>query len=163
MNREQEILRLLQENARMSEKEIAERLGISEKTVNNTVKKLEKDGVIVGFRALFDDSKLPENAVKAIIEVKVKPERNGGFDRIAKRISKFSKVESLSLMSSGVFDLMIEVKGETLNDVANFVSGKLAPMDGIISTSTHFILKKYKIAGKLLQNEEENERLKVTP
>ena len=163
MNKEQEILRLLQENGRMSDKEIAERLGISEKTVKNTVGKLEKDGVLVGFRALFDDSKLPENAVKAIIEVKVKPERNGGFDRIAKRISKFSKVESLSLMSSGVFDLMIEVKGETLNDVANFVSGKLAPMDGIISTSTHFILKKYKIAGKLLQNEEENERLKVTP
>lgn len=163
MNKEQEILRLLQENGRMSDKEIAERLGISEKTVEKTVVKLEKDGVLVGFRALFDDSKLPENAVKAIIEVKVKPERNGGFDRIAKRISKFSKVESLSLMSSGVFDLMIEVKGETLNDVANFVSGKLAPMDGIISTSTHFILKKYKIAGKLLQNEEENERLKVTP
>ena len=163
MNREQEILRLLQENGRMSDKEIAERLGISEKTVEKTVVKLEKDGILVGFRALFDDSKLPENAVKAIIEVKVKPERNGGFDRIAKRISKFSKVESLSLMSSGVFDLMIEVKGETLNDVANFVSGKLAPMDGIISTSTHFILKKYKIAGKLLQNEEENERLKVTP
>lgn len=163
MNKEQEILRLLQENGRMSDKEIAERLGISEKTVEKTVVKLEKDGILVGFRALFDDSKLPENAVKAIIEVKVKPERNGGFDRIAKRISKFSKVESLSLMSSGVFDLMIEVKGETLNDVANFVSGKLAPMDGIISTSTHFILKKYKIAGKLLQNEEENERLKVTP
>lgn len=163
MNKEQEILRLLQENGRMSDKEIAERLGISEKTVEKTVGKLEKDGILVGFRALFDDSKLPENAVKAIIEVKVKPERNGGFDRIAKRISKFSKVESLSLMSSGVFDLMIEVKGETLNDVANFVSGKLAPMDGIISTSTHFILKKYKIAGKLLQNEEENERLKVTP
>ena len=163
MNKEQEILRLLQENGRMSDKEIAERLGISEKTVEKTIIKLEKDGVLVGFRALFDDSKLPENAVKAIIEVKVKPERNGGFDRIAKRISKFSKVESLSLMSSGVFDLMIEVKGETLNDVANFVSGKLAPMDGIISTSTHFILKKYKIAGKLLQNEEENERLKVTP
>lgn len=163
MNKEQEILRLLQENGRMSDKEIAERLAVSEKTVKKTVEKLEKDGILVGFRALFDDSKLPENAVKAIIEVKVKPERNGGFDRIAKRISKFSKVESLSLMSSGVFDLMIEVKGETLNDVANFVSGKLAPMDGIISTSTHFILKKYKIAGKLLQNEEENERLKVTP
>lgn len=163
MNREQEILRLLQENGRMSDEEISERLNISEKTVKNTVKKLEKEGILVGFRALFDDSKLPENAVKAIIEVKVKPERNGGFDRIAKRISKFSKVESLSLMSSGVFDLMIEVKGETLNDVANFVSGKLAPMDGIISTSTHFILKKYKIAGKLLQNEEENERLKITP
>lgn len=163
MDHKQDILRVLREDARMSDKEIAEQLNITEKTVNTTIKKLEKEGVIVGFRALFDDSKLPENAVKAIIEVKVKPERNGGFDRIARRISKFSKVESLSLMSSGVFDLMIEVKGETLNDVADFVSSKLAPMEGVVSTSTHFILKKYKVSGKLLQNEENNERLKVTP
>ena len=106
---------------------------------------------------------LPENAVKAIIEVKIKPERNGGFDRIAKRISKFSKVESLYLMSSGLFDLMIEVRGETLNDVAEFVSSKLAPMEGVVSTSTHFILKKYKESGKMFENEEEHERLKVTP
>jgi len=163
MDHKQDILRVLREDARMSDKEIAEQLNITEKTVNTTIKKLEKEGVIVGFRALFDDSKLPENAVKAIIEVKVKPERNGGFDRIARRISKFSKVESLSLMSSGVFDLMIEVKGETLNDVADFVSSKLAPMEGVVSTSTHFILKKYKVSGKLLQNEESNERLKITP
>lgn len=163
MDHKQEILRVLREDARLSNEDIAERLGITAKTVAATIKKLEKDGVIVGFRALFDDSKLPENAVKAIIEVKIKPERNGGFDRIAKRISKFSKVESLSLMSSGMFDLMLEIKGETLNDVAEFVSSKLAPMEGVISTSTHFILKKYKVSGKLLQNEDENERLKITP
>ena len=163
MDHKQDILRVLREDARLSNEDIAERLGITAKTVAATIKKLEKDGVIVGFRALFDDSKLPENAVKAIIEVKVKPERNGGFDRIARRISKFSKVESLSLMSSGMFDLMLEIKGETLNDVAEFVSSKLAPMEGVISTSTHFILKKYKISGKLLKNEDENERLKVTP
>lgn len=163
MDHKQDILRVLREDARLSNEDIAERLGITAKTVAATIKKLEKDGVIVGFRALFDDSKLPENAVKAIIEVKVKPERNGGFDRIARRISKFSKVESLFLMSSGMFDLMLEIKGETLNDVAEFVSSKLAPMEGVISTSTHFILKKYKISGKLLQNEDENERLKVTP
>ena len=154
MDHKQDILRILREDARLSNEEIAQRLGLAEKTVASTIKKLEKDGVIVGFRALFDDSLLPENAVKAIIEVKIKPERNGGFDRIAKRISKFSKVESLSLMSSGMFDLMLEIKGETLNDVAEFVSSKLAPMEGVVSTSTHFILKK---------NEEDNERLKVTP
>ncbi len=163
MDHKQDILRILREDARLSNEEIAQRLGLAEKTVASTIKKLEKDGVIVGFRALFDDSLLPENAVKAIIEVKIKPERNGGFDRIAKRISKFSKVESLSLMSSGMFDLMLEIKGETLNDVAEFVSSKLAPMEGVVSTSTHFILKKYKVSGKLLQNEEDNERLKVTP
>ncbi len=163
MDHKQDILRILREDARLSNEEIAQRLGLAEKTVASTIKKLEKDGVIVGFRALFDDSLLPENAVKAIIEVKIKPERNGGFDRIAKRISKFSKVESLSLMSSGMFDLMLEIKGETLNDVAEFVSSKLATMEGVVSTSTHFILKKYKVSGKLLQNEEDNERLKVTP
>ena len=109
MDHKNEILRLLREDGRLSNEEIAERIGVSGKTVENTIKKLEKCGILVGFRALFDDSVLPENAVKAIIEVKIKPERNGGFDRIAKRISKFSKVESLYLMSSGLFDLMIEV------------------------------------------------------
>ena len=163
MDHKNEILRLLREDGRLSNEEIAERIGVSGKTVENTIKKLEKCGILVGFRALFDDSVLPENAVKAIIEVKIKPERNGGFDRIAKRISKFSKVESLYLMSYGLFDLMIEVRGETLNDVAEFVSSKLAPMEGVVSTSTHFILKKYKESGKLFENEEEHERLKVTP
>ena len=163
MDHKNEILRLLREDGRLSNEEIAERIGVSGKTVENTIKKLEKCGILVGFRALFDDSVLPENAVKAIIEVKIKPERNGGFDRIAKRISKFSKVESLYLMPSGLFDLMIEVRGETLNDVAEFVSSKLAPMEGVVSTSTHFILKKYKESGKLFENEEEHERLKVTP
>ena len=163
MDHKNEILRLLREDGRLSNEEIAERIGVSGKTVENTIKKLEKCGILVGFRALFDDSVLPENAVKAIIEVKIKPERNVGFDRIAKRISKFSKVESLYLMSSGLFDLMIEVRCETLNDVAEFVSSKLAPMDGVVSTSTHFILKKYKESGKLFENEEEHERLKVTP
>ena len=91
MDHKQDILRILREDARLSNEEIAQRLGLAEKTVASTIKKLEKDGVIVGFRALFDDSLLPENAVKAIIEVKIKPERNGGFDRIAKRISKFSE------------------------------------------------------------------------
>ena len=156
MDHKNEILRLLREDGRLSNEEIAERIGVSGKTVENTIKKLEKCGILVGFRALFDDSVLPENAVKAIIEVKIKPERNGGFDRIAKRISKFSKVESLYLMSSGLFDLMIEDRGETLNDVAEFVSSKLAPMEGVVSTSTHFILKKYKESGKLFENEEEH-------
>ena len=163
MDHKNEILRLLREDGRLSNEEIAERIGVSGKTVENTIKKLEKCGILVGFRALFDDSVLPENAVKAIIEVKIKPERNGGFDRIAKRISKFSKVESLYLMSSGLFDLMIEVRGETLNDVAEFVSSKLAPMEGVVSTSTHFILKKYKDHGTIFDQKIKDERMLVTP
>ena len=158
MDHKNEILRLLREDGRLSNEEIAERIGVSGKTVENTIKKLEKCGILVGFRALFDDSVLPENAVKAIIEVKIKPERNGGFDRIAKRISKFSKVESLYLMSSGLFDLMIEVRGETLNDVAEFVSSKLAPMEGVVSTSTHFILKKYKEKHLVFRPQDPEER-----
>ncbi len=162
MELKKEILRLLAENGRLSNREIAERLNSSEKQVKAVVTRLEKENVIVGYRALFDDSILPENAVKAIIEVKTIPERNGGFDRIAKRISKFSKVESLYLMSGG-FDFLLEVRGESLNDVAEFVSSKLATIDGVTSTSTHFLLKKYKESGKLMQDEEDHERLKVTP
>ena len=105
---------------------------------------------------------MPESKVKAIIEVKVRPEREGGFDKIARRLSKFPQVSSLYLMSGG-FDLMLEIKGSTLQEVAEFVSSKLAAMDGVLSTSTHFLLKKYKEAGKLMEEEEYSERLKIVP
>ncbi len=162
MQMRDKILRLLGESGRLSCKEMAERLGADDKEVASIVKKLEKDNIIIGYKAVFDESILPENAVKAIIEVKIRPERQGGFDRIARRISKFSEVSSLYLVSGG-FDLQLEVKGESLNDVAQFVSSKLATMDGVISTATHFLLKKYKESGKLMHEEEEHERLKVTP
>ena len=112
---------------------------------------------------VFDDSELPESAVKAIIEVKIRPEREGGFDKIARRLSKFSQVSALYLMSGGNFDLQLEIKGESLNDVAQFVASRLATIDGVLSTSTHFLLKKYKESGKLMQEEEDHERLKITP
>lgn len=153
---------MLGENGRISVKEIAERLNSTEKEIASVIKKLESDNVVIGYKAVFDESILPENAVKAIIEVKIRPERQGGFDSIAKRISKFSEVSSLYLMSGG-FDLLLEIKGENLNDVAQFVSSKLATMDGVISTATHFLLKKYKESGKLMQEDEDHERLKVTP
>jgi DNA-binding Lrp family transcriptional regulator len=162
MNLKNEILRLLAENGRLEAADIAERLHVTEKTAKKAVKELEDDGVIVGYRAMFDETVLPETAVKAIIEVKTKPERNGGFDRIAKRISKFSKVESVYLVSGG-FDLLLEVRGETLKDVAEFVSSKLSTIDGVMSTSTHFMLKKYKELGKMMQDEETTERLQITP
>lgn len=162
MELRKQILRLLAENGRMSAKDIAERLDSTEKSVASVIKKLEQENVIIGYRAMFDESELPENAVKAIIEVKTRPEREGGFDRIARRLSKFPQVSSLYLMSGG-FDLLVEVKGENLNEVAMFVSSKLATIDGLLSTSTHFLLKKYKESGKMLQEEEQNERLKITP
>ncbi len=162
MELRKQILRLLAEDGRMSAGDIAERLDSTEKTVASVIRKLEKENVIIGYRAMFDESELPENAVKAMIEVKTRPEREGGFDRIARRLSKFPQVSSLYLMSGG-FDLLVEVKGENLNDVAMFVSSKLATIDGVLSTSTHFLLKKYKESGKMLQEEEQHERLKITP
>lgn len=157
-----QLLRLLSQDARMAVSDIAERLDVTEETVSAAIKELEDANEIVGYCALIDESVLPEAAVKAIIEVKIRPERDGGFDRIARRLSKFPQVTSLYLMSGG-FDLMVEVRGATLNDVAMFVSSKLATIDGVLSTATHFLLKKYKEAGKLYQEEESNERLQVTP
>ncbi len=156
------VLRMLGENGRAAVHEIAERLGSTEKEVSASIASMESEGIIIGYRAVYDESKLPENAVKAIIEVKIRPERQGGFDRIARRISKFPEVSSLYLVSGG-FDLLLEIKGENLNAVAQFVSSKLATMDGVISTATHFLLKKYKESGKLMQDEEDHERLKITP
>ena len=162
MELKNEILRLLAENGRLSAADIAERLQITEISAQRAVNELESDGVIVGYRAMFDETVLPETAVKAIIEVKTKPERDSGFDRIAKRISKFSKVESVYLVS-GSYDLLLEVRGESLKDVAEFVASKLAAIDGVVSTSTLFLLKKYKELGKMMQDEEYKERLNITP
>lgn len=159
---EKEILRILGENGRLSIEDIAERTAAKAKEVAAAIERLERANTIIGYRAIYDESILPENKVKAIIEVKVRPEREGGFDKIARRLSKFSQVSSLYLMSGG-FDLQLEIKGESLNEVAEFVASKLAPMDGVLSTSTHFLLKKYKESGKLMEEEVKNERLKVTP
>jgi DNA-binding Lrp family transcriptional regulator len=156
------ILRLLGENGRLTAEEIAERIDAAAAEVEKEIRILEKDNIIIGYQAIFNESELPENAVKAIIEVKVKPEREGGFDKIARRLSRFPQVSSLYLMS-GSYDLQLEVKGKTLNEVAYFVSSKLSTIDGVLSTSTHFLLKKYKEAGKLMQEEDDHERLQVTP
>ena len=117
MDLKHEILRLLAVNGRLEAADIAERLHVTKKSVQKAVAELEDDSVIVGYRALFDETILPETAVKAIIEVKTKPERNSGFDRLAKRISKFSKVESVYLVS-GSYDLLLEVHGESLKYIA---------------------------------------------
>ena len=157
-----EILRILGEDGRLSAADIAERLAVSTQEAAAAVAELEKNNIIIGYSAIFNESELPESKVKAIIEVKVRPEREGGFDKIARRLSKFPQVSSLYLMSGG-FDLMMEIRGSTLQEVAEFVSSKLAAMDGVLSTSTHFLLKKYKEAGKLMEEEEYSERLKIVP
>ncbi len=159
---QKDVLRLLTENARMPIKEFAERLDKTEKEIKDTIKNLEDNNIIRGYKAIFDESAFDRNIVKAIIEVRVRPERDGGFNKIAERISKFPEVNSLYLVSGG-FDLQLEVQGENLQDVAGFVSSKLATIEGVLSTATHFLLKKYKESGKILYDGDEYERLKITP
>ncbi|HRU00557.1 MAG TPA: Lrp/AsnC family transcriptional regulator [Victivallales bacterium] len=157
------VLKCLIENARMDYSEISERTGLTVDEIRSEIEKLEKNGVIKGYHAIIDDSVENGNTkVCAIIEVKVRPEREGGFDKVARRISKFPEVVSVNLVS-GSFDLELEIQGDNLHEVANFVASKLAPIDGVLSTNSCFLLKRYKIAGKILDNKEEYERLKVTP
>jgi DNA-binding Lrp family transcriptional regulator len=159
---EKEILRLLTKNARMSVEEIADRLSTDSESVATIIKKLEDDNIIKGYIVVVNEEELEEHQVKAMIEVKVTPDRSQGFDNVAKRISKFPEVTNVYLVSGG-YDLRIEVVGQNLQEVALFVSSKLSTIDGVISTVTHFLLKKYKQAGVIIHNEEENERLKISP
>jgi len=155
------ILSLLRANARMSAAEIASRLGVAEAAVTAAVTEMEKSGLIRGYTAIIADEAPGANErVKALIEVKVTPSRDGGFDRVARRIAKFPEVTDVCLISGGC-DLLLTVEGDTLQQVANFVAAKLATMEGVISTATGFQLKKYKESGIIMQSDEEYERLKV--
>ena len=123
---------------------------------------LEQERVIVGYPALVNWDKTPIEKVKAVIEVKVTPQRDMGFDAIAARIYRFDEVTAVYLMS-GAYDLMLEVQAESLRTLANFVSQKLATIDSVLSTATHFVLKKYKVDGVILEEEHADHRLAVTP
>ncbi len=153
-----EIIRLLQQNARMSAEAIGEILGISATAAEAEIEKLEKDGVIKGYSVILDDDKYDKSIVQATIQLKVTPQRDCGFDDIAKTIMMYDQVDSISLMSSGAYDLSVEVRGNNLKDVALFVSERLATIEGILSTSTHFILKKYKEKGIFIDSDEVDER-----
>jgi len=152
-----DVLKLLTENARYSSKEMALMLGADEKTVENAVCSLEKDGVIVKYSAILNTEVLAENTVQALIEVKVAPQKLKGFDAYAEEIYSFPEVTSLYLMSGG-FDLAVFVEGKRLTDIAKFVAEKLSIIDGITSVATHFILKKYKIEGTVTKTSEESKR-----
>ncbi len=123
---------------------------------------LEDEGVIRGYKVILNESDLGISKVRALIEVKVTPRRDGGFDQVAQRIARYPEVTDLYLISGG-FDLLLMVEGDSLQDIASFVSAKLSTIDGVISTSTGFMLKKYKESGRIMQNDEEYERLKVCP
>jgi DNA-binding Lrp family transcriptional regulator len=156
------LLKLLEEHALRTPDQLGKMLNCSPEEVQRRIKQYEDDKVILGYKAIINDDKLDADLVKAVIEVKIQPEREGGFDRIAKRIAKFNEVTSLFLMSGG-YDLLIFVEGRNLREVAQFVAEKLATLEGVTSTGTHFMLKTYKEQGVLVDGGEEFERLKVSP
>jgi DNA-binding Lrp family transcriptional regulator len=157
-----ELLKLLRKNALESPANIAKMLNKPESEVREKIANYEARGIIRGYQAIVNEDQLDISRVRAVIEVKITPERDGGFDKIASRISKFPEVESLFLMS-GSYDLLVFVRGPDLRSVATFVSSKLATIQGVISTGTHFMLKTYKDHGVLMEEEVPNERLTVTP
>ena len=156
------LLKLLQDNAAFQPAQLAAMLSLSEAEITAKIKAYEKDDVILGYRAVLNEEKLGRDLVRAVIEVKITPERGGGFDRLAERIAKYSEVHSCHLMSGG-YDLIVVVEGATLREVASFVSEKLATIQGVISTATHFMLKAYKEQGILMKREQNEERLAVSP
>ena len=157
-----ELLKVLKRNALESPENLAKMLNLSIDDVKAKIADYERRGIIRGYQAVVNEDQLDLRRVTAVIEVKVTPEREGGFNYIADRISKFSEVDSLYLMS-GAFDLLLFVSGRDLREVAFFVSDKLATIKGVISTATHFMLKTYKSNGVIMAQSAESERLKVSP
>ena len=157
-----ELLNILKKNARTSLEDIAKMIRSTPAAVAARIEEYEKSGTIRGYRALINEDHLKEDRVTAVIEVKVQPEREGGFDRIARRISGFPEVTNMHLMS-GKYDLLLFVEGDNLRKVAAFVSERLATLDGVLSTGTHFMLKTYKQDGVLMDGEKPDDRLQVSP
>ncbi|MBQ0099303.1 MAG: Lrp/AsnC family transcriptional regulator [Firmicutes bacterium] len=155
-NFKEELLKLLTENARYSFKELASMLSKTEAEVEKAVIEMEKDGTIIKYATIVNNEVF-KNKVEALIEVKVAPQKLKGFDSCAEEIYNFPEVRSLYLMSGG-FDLALFIEGETLVDIAKFVSEKLSTIDGITSVATHFILKKYKVEGQLTVKNEDRRK-----
>ena len=157
-----DILKILEkENNKVSRAKIAHMLGITDEEVAAEIKKLEDENVIVGYKTLINWDKTDTEVVTALIELRVTPQRGEGFDKIADRIYKYPQVKSLYLMS-GAYDLAVTIEGKTMKEVALFVAQKLAPMDCIVSTATHFVLKKYKEEGIVFGESEKDTRQVIT-
>jgi DNA-binding Lrp family transcriptional regulator len=156
------ILKLLRENASLTAAQLAQMLNDRPENIAARVKDFESDHIILGYRTILNEEKLGRDIVRAVIEVKITPERDGGFNRLAERIAKYSEVTSCHLMSGG-YDLLVVIEGASLREVAAFVSEKLATTHGVISTATHFMLKPYKIDGILMTAQRAEERLAVSP
>jgi len=157
-----ELLRLLEANCRRSPEALAVLLDVSVDEVNEALRRLEEQGIIVKYSALVNWDKVQEDRVTAMIDVKVTPKRDVGFDEVARRISQFPEVTALYLMS-GAYDLSVIVEGRSMKEIAAFVSEKLATLDSVISTTTHFMLKTYKHDGVIFDERRDDRRMVVTP
>ncbi len=155
------ILKLLENNARLSNTHIAKKLGISINKVDEVIKKAEDDRIILKYTTIVDWAKLDNEKIWALIEVRLTPQQDIGFDSLAERIYSFSHVYSAYLVS-GTYDLAIIIRGETMQEISNFVTNKLAPIEEVQSTVTHFLLRRYKDSGELLEGTEQDKRLPVT-
>ncbi|TWM23600.1 Leucine-responsive regulatory protein [Bacillus paralicheniformis] len=161
--KETEILEILEENSRLEPETIAKMANISQKETKAIIEKLEKEKVIIDYSAMIDWRKVDgHEGVTAMIDVKVTPKRGVGFDEVAERIYRFQEVESVYLMS-GVYDLSVVIRGRTMSDISHFVSEKLSTLESVVSTTTHFILKKYKHDGKVFDSGDDDKRIVVSP
>ncbi len=156
------LLKAIENNSKRTVKDLAAMLGASEEAIGNELTEMEKDRIICGYHTLINWDKTNTEKVTALIEVKVTPQRGEGFDKIAERIYLFKEVRALYLMSGG-FDLTVIIEGATMKEVALFVGQKLAPLEAVLSTATHFVLKKYKDYGIVLDEEPKDERMVFTP
>lgn len=158
----EELLTVIEKNSRIDLKELAVILGISEQAVLDELANLEKDGIICGYHTLIDWDKTSVEKVNALIEVRVTPQRGQGFDKIAERIYNYPEVKSVYLISGG-YDLLVTLEEKSLKEISAFVSDKLSTLESVLSTATHFILKKYKDHGTILDKKHEDEREIITP
>ncbi len=153
----EEILEILEKDCRLSHGQIAAMLNMDVEKVSAIIKKLEEDNVILGYNTLIDWEKTNKEIVTALIEVKVSPQRGQGFDKAAERIYRYPEVKACYLMSGG-FDLTVVIEGKTMKEVAYFVAEKLAPLESVLSTATHFVLKKYKDKGIIFEEKTRDDR-----
>ena len=156
------LLDVLRQNARHSNSEIAAMLGESEKAVADEISRLEREGIIMGYSAIIDEEKADDNAVTAMIELKMTPIKDRGFDDLAHTIMSYEEIDSVFLLS-GPYDLMVTISGTSLRNVALFVSERLAVLDGVIFTTTHFILRRYKEKHHVFNEELYDERDMISP
>ena len=158
----EELLSIIEKNSRIDIKELASRLGVEEVEIAEEIASLERENVICGYHTLIDWEKTSAEKVTALIEVRVTPQRGQGFDRIAERIYNYPEVKSVYLISGG-YDLMVTLEEKSLKEIAGFVSDKLSTLDSVLSTATHFILKKYKDHGTILEKKHPDMREVITP